>query len=43
MNYILLVVQFQYTDKILNGKFLWYGLEAWVYLTSGKNHRDGAL
>jgi len=43
MNYILLVVQFQYTDKILNGKFLWYGLEAWVYLSSGKNHKDGAL
>ena len=32
LNYALLMIQFVETDKFLNGKFAWYGLDVMVYL-----------
>jgi len=38
LNFALLLIQFVETNKFLNGKFAWYGLEVMVYL--GKERPD---
>eukprot|EP00092_Neocalanus_flemingeri_P010764 GFUD01011593.1.p1 GENE.GFUD01011593.1~~GFUD01011593.1.p1 ORF type:complete len:526 (+),score=111.55 GFUD01011593.1:72-1649(+) len=39
LNYALLMIQFVETNKFLNGKFSWYGLEVIDYLSLSRNER----
>ena len=39
LNYAFLLIQFQETNKFLNGKFSWYGLEVLVYLGKDRLER----
>ena len=41
LNFILLAIQFDMTDKFLSGKFSWYGWEVVSYLSMTEGEREG--
>ena len=41
LNFFLLALQFDLTDRFLSGKFSWYGYETIMYLRMSKAEREG--